>query len=118
MTAFEAHFSKLNPVFNGKADALAFACHCLLLDAGFVATDGNGNEAKGLGPDWNAGGVYCFQYRHQSSSMTYIVKMVPMDIKMVILGMPKEDPKVQQIELSIDDYVSSNDPVCDSMPLL
>eukprot|EP00668_Euglena_longa_P001199 GGOE01001422.1.p1 GENE.GGOE01001422.1~~GGOE01001422.1.p1 ORF type:complete len:272 (-),score=53.13 GGOE01001422.1:318-1091(-) len=97
----------LQPQLKGPEDALAIGCHCVLLTCGFEAVNEAGNPCR-LPLDWNDREPYCFHYRHESSSLTFTVKMLSMGPKLIILGTANEDPKQQvlQMELRLEDHVA------------
>eukprot|EP00667_Euglena_gracilis_P019706 EG_transcript_21162 len=97
------------PPPRGPAEALALACHAALLQSGFVAVDAAGAPQPRLPPGWNDREPYCFHYRHEQSSLTYLVKMVTMGPKLMVLGTANEDPKAQVVPLELlpEDHVAA-----------
>eukprot|EP00906_Rhabdomonas_costata_P008399 RCo011977 len=106
-----------NPNFRHRLDAFAFALHCALRRKGFVAVDPNGapvQPATALPEGWNSSSeAYLFRYRHECSSMGFVVKMVPLLDKLVLLGASPEGGAVHQLALDVSEYLQPEDAVVD-----
>jgi len=92
-------------------DALVLFIHALLLKSGFrLANSLNSSETPTIElPDkWNEGGVYTFTYKHLQSSLTFIIKCLSIEDKLLVHAMTKEDSTVRTLELKVSDYVYDN----------
>lgn len=53
-----------------------------------------------LPTSWNQhGDAYCFVYKHSQSSMTFVVKSLVMNDRLLVHGVAKEDDKICSLEL-------------------
>jgi len=119
MTLYEEKLRTGAPVLRGAPDALAFACHCALLEAGFTPVDGAGEPMAELPADWNAAEPFVFLYRHARSALTFQVKAISFGAKLLLAGTAVEDPKQQIIclDLPLDKHVENGPRVVDSAGL-
>jgi proteasome inhibitor subunit 1 (PI31) len=96
--------------FNLKrpSDAVALTIHAFMLSMNFrlvgVTDDSpiegfvlcsntlsaNLDPGDKLPPRWNDTDAYSFKYRHEQSSLTYLIKIVPMASKFTFMGMTTE----------------------------
>jgi hypothetical protein len=107
------------PTLRNEFDAVVAVLHCTMREMGFICT---GHEEKASSDDefdkqvfaegWNkSNDSYSFQYKHTQSTMTFIVKYLLMNDKLLVHGLSKEDNKVFSLELSVKEYVTEKIPL-------
>eukprot|EP01006_Ploeotia_vitrea_P046463 TRINITY_DN67028_c5_g13_i1.p1 TRINITY_DN67028_c5_g13~~TRINITY_DN67028_c5_g13_i1.p1 ORF type:complete len:261 (-),score=27.15 TRINITY_DN67028_c5_g13_i1:137-919(-) len=109
----EEKLKAMNPVYRNREDALAFYCHCALIDEGFQPCDANWQvlpEDKKLPDGWNAGESYTFHYTHERSSHNFLVKLVVLFDKLVVLCSSAQEKKVSTTPLNLDEFTLSSVP--------
>jgi len=108
-----------HPTLRNEFDAIVAVLHCTMREMGFICT---GHEEKTSSNDefdkqvfaegWNkSSDSYSFQYKHTQSTMTFIVKYLLMNDKLLVHGLSKEDNKVYSLEISAKDYVTEKIPL-------
>ncbi|KAI8096097.1 PI31 proteasome regulator N-terminal-domain-containing protein [Thamnidium elegans] len=102
---------------NNTYDAVAAACHAIMLSVGFRFA-GLGDDArqegdgtiKVLPESWNNNGPHCYQFRysHPQSSLTFVIKIVRLGDKCIILGLGIGDNKTATLDITTSDYTSES----------
>ncbi|KAJ3818621.1 PI31 proteasome regulator N-terminal-domain-containing protein [Lentinula raphanica] len=96
-------------------DALAVLSHAILTSLGFrlIGVDEtsitNDNASKNVLPDaWNAHGPggYTFKYRHEQSSLEFVVKLGKLGRRTVVNAIAVESDKTTTLDISTDDFTS------------
>ncbi|KAF8605303.1 hypothetical protein BDV93DRAFT_537387 [Ceratobasidium sp. AG-I] len=99
-------------------DALAAVLHAAMTALSFrlVATDEaatakepeSGSTPGSLPEDWNRKGpdVYTFKYKHDQSSLTFLLKLVKLAGRVIVHGIAVEDDKTKSFEVNVQDYFS------------
>jgi len=108
--------STVIPQFRNDFDALVVVLHLAMREIGFrcaglsesSVSNSNADFDQKLLPDcWNqTSDSYSFEYKHIQSSMTFVVKYLVMNTKLLVHGITKEDNKICSLELSVRDYVN------------
>jgi len=105
------------PSMRNGFDAMVAALHLTMRQSGFrcIGLTENGSNNSNVDdqtplPDgWNQSfDSYSFQYKHTQSSMTFFVKYLIMNNKLLVHGIAKEDNKICSLELSLNDYVNED----------
>jgi len=108
--------NECKPHFRNEFDALVGAAHLAMRELGFRCTglaeqpSSNSNEtydSKPLPEGWNqSADSYSFQYKHTQSSLSFLVKFLVLNDKLLIHAVAKEDNKIASLEISVKDYVN------------
>jgi len=96
--------------------ALAFVLHLLMIQRGFRLVGlSESDPIRELPPDanayippenWNKNpDVYCFKYKHSQSSMTFILKCVPLGDRLLVHALAIEDKKPYSLEMDVNEYI-------------
>jgi len=102
------------PALLNEFDAIVVVLHCVMRELGFRCVglseskpESNNNAEAPIPEGWNAssGDSYSFRYKHNQSSMTFILKVLVMNDKLLVHGLAKEDNKIQTLELSVKDFI-------------
>ncbi|KAK9761157.1 hypothetical protein K7432_014146 [Basidiobolus ranarum] len=95
---------------NGS-DALAALFHSIMISLGFKFL-GIGDEGKAeteepkLPTGWNSTDCYSFRYTHSQSQLTFLIKSVHIENKLVVHGSTKENNKIESFEVDVSNYLS------------
>ncbi|KAK4618131.1 hypothetical protein CLAFUW4_12356 [Fulvia fulva] len=98
-------------------EAIALAAHASMLAVGFrlvglnednkIEAHSDADQTQPLPSEWNAhSGSYAFRYKHDQSSMEYLVKANRMGNKVIVMGMGMGDDRTAQFEVKITDFIS------------
>jgi len=105
LSAIEAEKPKLNSF----TDAVVVALHYLMILEEF-RFQGEGVSENKLPEKWNqSSDVYTFRYKHSRSSMTFSLKCLVLEDKLLVHAVAVENTKnIFDLELSIDEYINKN----------
>ncbi|KAM0715917.1 hypothetical protein Q7P37_008431 [Cladosporium fusiforme] len=106
-----------SPQIKSTHDAIALAAHTSMLAVGFrmvglgedhrLETTSDRDETHELPSEWNANaGSYAFRYKHEQSSMEFLLKANRMGNKVVIMGMGLGDDRTCSFDLKVQEFVS------------
>jgi len=107
--------TEVKPQLRNEFDAAVVALHLTMRELGFRTTglaelstnNNNDIDTKPIPYGWNqSADSYSFQYKHTQSSMTFLVKYLVMNDKLLIHGIAKEDNKICSLEVSAKEYVN------------
>ncbi|KAH7879641.1 PI31 proteasome regulator N-terminal-domain-containing protein [Lentinula edodes] len=95
-------------------DALAVLSHAILSSLAFrlIAVDdsNNNNEinSNSLPENWNSHGPggYTFRYKHEQSSLEFVVKLTKLGKRTVVNAIAVESDKTSTLDISTDDFTS------------
>lgn len=102
------------PALRNEFDAVVAVLHCVMRELGFICT-ALGEKAvsdeefdKQVFPDgWNQSrDSYSFQYKHTQSTMTFFLKCLLMNDKLLVHGLAKENNTVYSLELNVKEFVN------------
>ncbi|SMR58712.1 unnamed protein product [Zymoseptoria tritici ST99CH_1E4] len=107
----------VSPHLKTPADAIALGTHASMLAVGFrlvglgedhrIEAQSDSKETQPLPSEWNAqNGGYAFRYKHQQSSMEFLVKISRMGSKIVVNAMGLGDDRTCTFDLKATDFVS------------
>jgi len=98
------------PKFNTATDAIAIVLHYVMVLEGFHLEGVSASDSTKPPEKWNQSGeIYSFRYKHSRSSMTFSLKCLILEDKLLVHAVAIENTKnIFDLELSIDDYVNKN----------
>lgn len=106
-----------SPQIKSSHEAIALAAHASMLAVGFrmvglgedhkLETTSDRDETHELPEEWNAhAGSYAFRYKHDQSSMEYLLKANRMGNKTVIMGMGLGDDRTCSFDVKVQEFIS------------
>lgn len=107
-------FLKSKEKLNNTHEGLVLFIHFIMLGQGFrlvgLSEKDQLQDFKELPKEWNKSqDVYTLKYKHTQSSLTFLIKCVPISSNLIITSVALEDPKPVGIELNCINYIKGND---------
>ncbi|QIW99709.1 hypothetical protein AMS68_005227 [Peltaster fructicola] len=107
-----------DPQLKTPHDAIAIAAHACLISVGFrliglgedhkIEASSEAADTRPLPEEWNANaGHYAFRYKHNQSSMEYLLKVNRMGNKAVILAMGLGDDRTNTFDIGVSEFTSA-----------
>lgn len=106
------------PAVKDAYAAIAVFCHACMLAVGFrlvglgeddrIEAHSESTDTQPLPAEWDKHSSYAFRYKHQQSSMEFLLKVTRLGGKAIILGVGLGDDKTAQLEIKAQDYISEN----------
>jgi len=102
------------PALRNEFDAVVAVLHCVMRELGFICTSLDEKVSSDEGFDksvfpegWNASrDSYSFQYKHSQSTMTFFVKCLLLNDKLLVHGLSKENNTVYSLELNVKEFIT------------
>jgi hypothetical protein len=106
-----------SPQIKTSHEVIALACHAAMIAVGFrmvglgedhkLETSSDRDDTQELPAEWNAHtGAYSFRYKHEQSSMEYLIKVNRMGNKVVVIGMALGDDKTYSFDVKTQEFMS------------
>jgi len=98
------------PKFNNTTDAIAVVLHYVMVLEGYHLEGVPASDSTKPPEKWNQSNeIYSFRYKHNRSSMTFSLKCLILEDKLLVHAVAIENTKnIFDLELCIDDYVDKN----------
>lgn len=104
-------FLNVKEKFKNTHQGLVIFLHHVMLARGFrlvgLSEKGDPQDYQDvIRPDWNKSEEsYTFKYKHSQSSLTYVIKLIPLSSNLIVSAACLEDPKPILLEIACTEYV-------------